>query len=301
VIEATILRILSGVARLRDAAHERIVEANAVTERAVMATAQVLQRITQQATTHVEQLQSLRAHTAGGQDQGLNSAVQRQLTSATNHSRKLGELITAQNVDARQALTELEVIRTAAQTIQRLASAARMLALNAQIEAVRLGEAGKPFGVVAAEMKNMAREVDLANEQVGRTADNLQMTLPRIAARAEQMDVRSNEFATDLEERMRDVAEGGASLQRSIHEVLATGDGALQAVLGQCREAFSQLQFQDPVAQQLLMIDQDAYALQTELAELLDAGDDDIRPPATPPLSGEVRIEQVRNGEVVLF
>lgn len=301
MIAATIRQVLSSIARVRDAALDRVVEVNGVTERAVMATGEILQRITLRATNHVERLQSLRAHSEQRGTEGLNAAVQRQLDGATTYSHEIGGLIAQQNVQAREALGELEVIRSAALQIERLAKAARTLALNAQIEAMRLGEAGKPFGVVAAEMKLMAQQVEHANTLVGRTAESLQASLPQLASRSEEMDARSKSFAVELGERLRDVTGEGESLRRAIQEALTTGDEALGAVLADCREAFSQLQFQDPAAQQLLMIDQDAYALQRELCELLEVEDEELRPPPLAPLSGQVSIEQVRNGEAVLF
>lgn len=56
--------------------------------------------------------------------------------------------------------------------IQRIAAQTKLLALNASIEAARAGDAGRGFGVVANEVKSLAREVEQATQSI---ADHVQL------------------------------------------------------------------------------------------------------------------------------
>jgi len=61
-----------------------------------------------------------------------------------------------------------EEIHGAVQIISTISSQTNLLALNATIEAVRGGEAGIRFGVVAEEVKNLAKKTSDANNDIGK-------------------------------------------------------------------------------------------------------------------------------------
>jgi len=58
--------------------------------------------------------------------------------------------------------------------IRSIAEQTNLLALNASIEAARAGQAGKGFGVVANEVKELAKEAAGASEDIGRRIDAIQ-------------------------------------------------------------------------------------------------------------------------------
>ncbi len=64
-------------------------------------------------------------------------------------------------------------IGTITQTVKGLADQSHMLALNAAVEAVRSGEHGKGFGVVAREMRALANQSLKATERVGEVLEEL--------------------------------------------------------------------------------------------------------------------------------
>jgi methyl-accepting chemotaxis protein len=82
--------------------------------------------------------------------------------SATAIESKIGGL--------RQAL---EQIAKVAQTIDAIAKQTNLLALNATIEAARAGDAGRGFGVVAGEVKALARQTADATQQIAETVGQL--------------------------------------------------------------------------------------------------------------------------------
>jgi methyl-accepting chemotaxis protein len=306
---ALVERALSSFAQLREAALERVVSANEVTERAVLATAECLREVVACASHHVEHLESLRAHIrrdatsseedADAQD-GLEGIARRQVELLSRYERDMRALVELQADATRESLESLEVIARAAEEIERLTTASRVLAINAQIEASRFGEAGKAFAVVASEMRTMAKEIEHANQLVGETARGLRERLPKMAHTVGRMRERSTTFSEEVGDMVGEVSRGAESLERTIDEVTSTGRDTLGAVLRETRGALSHLQFQDPVAQQLLMIDTEGHRLELELA-LASGIDRRIRPPAATTLSGDARIDTQNHGEVLLF
>ena len=82
--------------------------------------------------------------------------------SATVIEGKIGGL--------RQALDQISKV---AQTIEAIAKQTNLLALNATIEAARAGDAGRGFGVVAGEVKALARQTGEATQQITETLAHL--------------------------------------------------------------------------------------------------------------------------------
>ena len=57
--------------------------------------------------------------------------------------------------------------------IGKIAEQTNLLALNASIEAASSGDAGSGFGVVAAEVKELAREIKLATDRIGAQVEDV--------------------------------------------------------------------------------------------------------------------------------
>src|SRR6202167_382653 len=69
--------------------------------------------------------------------------------------------------------TLLKQIGDVAATIETIAKHTRLLALNAAVEAARAGEAGRRFGVVAAEVRNLAEGTRKATDRIGEIVRDL--------------------------------------------------------------------------------------------------------------------------------
>ncbi|MGX7895233.1 methyl-accepting chemotaxis protein [Tsuneonella sp. HG222] len=67
----------------------------------------------------------------------------------------------------------MEQVKRTSLEIEQVADRTNILALNAAIEAMRAGEAGRTFSVVANEVKNLAGEAHRASKEISRTVDML--------------------------------------------------------------------------------------------------------------------------------
>ncbi len=84
--------------------------------------------------------------------------------------------------------TSSSEIEAVVETISEIAHQTNMLALNATIESSRAGEAGLGFGVVAAEVKELARKTAIATEDVSDRIDALRVDAQESAAAIAKID-----------------------------------------------------------------------------------------------------------------
>ena len=67
----------------------------------------------------------------------------------------------------------MEQVRRCSMDIDNIAETTNILALNAAIEAMRAGDAGRTFAVVASEVKSLAGDTRKATDEISRTIDKL--------------------------------------------------------------------------------------------------------------------------------
>jgi methyl-accepting chemotaxis protein len=125
----------------------------------------------------------------------------------------------------------LEEIAKVAQTIDAIARQTNLLALNATIEAARAGDAGRGFGVVASEVKVLARQTSEATKQIGETLGDLSQQVSELSAES----ALATERAAKVES---GTAAIGAAVQNSAQAIdeIARQASAIAADTRQVRE-----------------------------------------------------------------
>ncbi|MEE9434025.1 MAG: methyl-accepting chemotaxis protein [Sphingorhabdus sp.] len=141
-------------------------------------------------------------------------------------ARSLGDHITS-------FAAAMDQVKHVSQNIDTIARTTNMLALNAAIEAERAGEAGKSFGVVAAEVKKLAADTREAAVEITGTVNSLAGEAGKFMARVESgvsaSDDAQKRFAgldsmiTDVTETVANVGNYNQDIAKSsaaVHERL---------------------------------------------------------------------------------
>jgi methyl-accepting chemotaxis protein len=136
---------------------------------------------------------------------GARSAVEEAVRAATNANEVMIQL------KARSEQIE-EVLKV----IGSVANQTKLLALNATIEATRAGEVGRGFGVVAQEVKDLARRVSGSTDDIARRMDAMRSDTARAmtAVKGFQSVI---EKVSDISQSLSSTAEQQLATTREIH------------------------------------------------------------------------------------
>jgi methyl-accepting chemotaxis protein len=246
--------LVASLGQHREAILAKIRDANRMTEREVLAVGESLRLIVEEARAYVADSRKTLEQIAST---SLTDMLERHGAVMSSFVDAVQQLVAAQSEASGQATNQINRIVDLGRAIERVTMESKILALNANIQARRLGASGDSFLVIAQEMKNFSASVSDANKGVQELAGGLLNVLPRINSLATSMRKTSEEFSADISERVAEVASTNAEMKREVAESMATGESRLQQILSLSYAALSHLQFQDTVAQGLLSCDKD--------------------------------------------
>jgi methyl-accepting chemotaxis protein len=293
--------LLRGASDLRGLIGERIREAVVVTEREVMAAATAVANTAAAAQTQISELRSVLGWVNRGRDGADDSDGQKVATTAflANVHRRLEE----QRAIARKGEEQAAAITVAARKISNASGQARILALNASIEAARAGAAGGGFAVIAAEMRRLSDEIAVTNQAVQALAEEVGALMPRLTQAVSELGTESSGFSQDLERRIRQEQDVRDAERAAVARAQDMSDACMAQILLSSQEAMSHLQFQDVVAQGLMRLDNHVRDLQIALRdELAPDVPDSVFPAAMHvELGGEKAIEDNKAGQVQML
>jgi len=285
-------------------ARERIVarvrEVNQTTETDVLAAGRHVQRVVEVAHRHIARLREVLAGPVGNEDSDLARAIRSQSDHVRQHTVSVGKAVAEHATQVAAVAGHVRSITTAAREIERLNAAARVLSINARIEASR-SSGSSVFSTIASEMQQLSKAIASANKTVYDLANTMEKTVPQLVRQNQHLARVVEGYADEARERIDAVDRRVAELRAAVGTTLAESDNALAEVVSESHAALSKLQFQDVCAQSLLQIDSWVAGLSQQVARELGL-EGDIPPAAHATVGNDdVEVNRTEAGEVMLF
>lgn len=180
------------------------------------------------------------------------------------------------------------------ESIDLLRHTTEMLAINSKVEAARLGDQGRPFAILAEQMRDLGLSVKKTTESVNASIESVREGLPQIAQHTNAMNEYMQGYIEDMKQQLQ-------SQQTANLEGQSSGTN-LDQVVELSNRALSHLQFQDPLAQRLGAIEREVAGLRDRIGSIVKG--DDL------PIVSESRDEedyeestggQPASGDIMLF
>lgn len=172
--------------------------------------------------------------------------------------------------------------------VDAIAEDTNILAINAALEAVRAGEKGKGFGVVASEVRVLSRKTKSLNDAI---VDRMKDAETSIMAVREAVGTMASHDMTMALEAKADVDTVMAKLetmQTNVEVTLADLETFTGRVAENASEAIRGLQFEDLVTQVLQNVDERFERVESAMKAIRDAAEDERE-------SAESRLRRVRD------
>ncbi|TWU04073.1 methyl-accepting chemotaxis protein [Neorhodopirellula pilleata] len=199
---------------------------------------------------------------------------------------------------AADSLASFEEMKKSIAKIEKIAKNSHVLAINAQIESARLGDKGQAMSVVGSQMGTFSDEIQTVNENIKQSVCVVDKAMQQFREGASDMKNELDSFSSQVmnevgkvETRSREISD---SLARTLDEITSSNE----KLMTHSQIALSELQFQDPLSQDLMRT---AYDIQ-KLQSLIETGlcDDTDLADIDPAVGHDGTLER-ESGEVELF
>lgn len=289
------------IAEFRRFFMDRVHEINDMTAREVMGAVTNISAVVDGASSHIRRVKQMLTSVDGGQGQmGVADAIAKQSKALKQFLESVSRDIGRQEAVAERAQEHLQRITKASRDTAQLASSAKLLAVNARIEAARVGGNGNCFSTIASEMQHLAEQITQANQFIDEVAARLSHDLPEVAVSARDLRALCDELSGKLSVSTTQVNHEVERLRATVREALGASDNEIAQLLISSQNALSHLQFQDVVAQGLGRMEGAIVDLQMFHSEA-NSLEDQIAPAEHREIGGEKDVDQQNAGEVLLF
>jgi methyl-accepting chemotaxis protein len=173
--------------------------------------------------------------------------------------------------------------------VTNIASQTRMLALNAAIQAAKVGEAGKVFGVVAMEVHNLADRSGVAGSRMAAMTDEVGRAISSAFALAEDAAVQEDTLVRDANFKVNAVLTGLRDLVTGLHRSSDHLARATQDVQKGISDTIVFCQFEDRVNQVLSHVTEAIDSFPTALLRAQGDGVEQLRPLDCPAMIEKLR------------
>ena len=199
-------------------------------------------RQTTAATEGIERATTFISHVAAGTEEmaaSIHQISERAQEASTVAASAVDEALVTRAIIAKLGDSSAE-IGEVLQMIHNIAEQTNLLALNATIEAARAGDAGRGFGVVAGEVKELSRATAVATQQIAGWIEAIQGdsrdaigAIGRIGSVIDEIHGTQSSIAAAVEEQsavMNDIGRSAVELSKMVGEISGRIDGVNEAM-----------------------------------------------------------------------
>lgn len=256
--------------RLAERIANSLLHARSVTEQATLSVGQHVSELFEIArrdnTIAEETLRGIiGADDQSGQDDGMAAIVSQQRSLIDRFVSETKACFQRQVEFSSKAVAACRDMDRSVAAIEKLVFSSEILAFNVQVESIRLGEQGRAFSVLGEEMVRFSTQVSQANAAMQKSLATVCETMQRLHGESVAVDDRLSDFSTSLFERMRGVQERTERLTDSLIGTLQRITSSNEVLMSHSQNALSELQFQDPLAQDLLRTHHEVLKIQSLL------------------------------------
>ncbi|MDX1930394.1 MAG: hypothetical protein SFV81_27970 [Pirellulaceae bacterium] len=204
----------------------------------------------------------------GAGDTSIAEVVHTQAESVNSFVADTREFFNQQIAIGDAASKSCQEMQLCVAQVVKLVFSSEILAYNIQIESARLGDDGRAFSVLGDEMVRFSSKVRDANIAIQSSLKLVTETMRQFQDQSKAMDLRLDAFTEQLRRKMCDVQMRTSKLTDSLHLTLERITHRNQEVIACSQDALSELQFQDPLAQNLMRTEMEVE----RLTDLIAAG-----------------------------
>ncbi len=242
-------------------------------ETSVVGVCQGFQSMAQRAQSAISAASETLEVTGHDSDRGLVGNVQTILETLLSNVKSSSQYAVELSSRLDALDHRLRSVEKSLDEVEEMSAKARIVALNGQIEAARLGTAGMAFGVVAEETKVLADNAAKTSDTIRQLVTSLGESLIQAAEDLRHRTVTDSTMVARSEADVRCMLEELSRVHRRMTDSLQNSNQVGQALRQDIAKAVTSMQFQDRVSQRVAHVVETMHMLAHELQPIVAMAD----------------------------
>lgn len=162
-----------------------------------------------------------------------------------------------------------------ADIVTRISKETGMVAVNAAIEAARVGERGRGFAVVADAVRRLSSDAGKTGSHISETVNRVSEAIKNVSQVSKEFEVKDAKTLVEAENIVNTVVDKFGHTANSVVQASQEMLNESRHVAEEIDQVLYSLQFQDRVSQMLSHVQQDIHKLNTNVDDLARLGNVD--------------------------